>query len=202
MGLMRPDSGEVWIGDQDIASLSGAALLDVRRNMGMVFQNYALFDSMTVYENVGFALIEYSRLTPSEIRKEVTAMLQAVDLSPSIADLKPSQLSGGMKKRVGIARALIHRPRVVLYDDPTGGLDPVTSDVINELILTLNRKHEVASLAVSNDMHTARKIGTRLAMLYGGKILATGTPQEIMASEHPYVRQFVEGREDGPIQYV
>lgn len=202
MGLVRPDAGQVSIADSTLGRLRPGELDALRRDMGMVFQNYALFDSMTVFENVAFPLLEHSRPSLQEVRERVLAMLQAVNLDPGVAALRPAELSGGMKKRVGIARALVHRPRVVLYDDPTGGLDPVTADVINELIVTLNRQHQVASLAVSNDMATATRIGARLGMLFEGRILEIGTPDEIRASTNPYVRQFVEGKEEGPIRYV
>ena len=164
----------------------------------MLFQGAALFDSLRVWENVGLGLIEHTDMGEEAIRKKVCQKLELVGLG-RVDDLKPSELSGGMKKRVGLARAIAMDPPVILFDEPTTGLDPIMADVINELIRNLQKALRITSVAVTHDMKSAYKIGDRLAMLYDGKIVFEGSPDEVRSSSDPVVRQFVEGKADGPI---
>src|SRR5688572_15516394 len=167
-------------------------LIEVRRKFGMLFQGAALFDSMTVEENIAFALRRHQNCTEAELREKVREALALVELS-GIEQKKPSQLSGGMRKRVGLARAIVYRPEILLYDEPTTGLDPVISDSIDQLIVSIRQKLNVTSVAVTHDMRSARRIGQRIFMLYHGKIYVSGTPDEIFASEDPVVHRFVNG---------
>jgi len=201
IGLMKPESGTILIDNEDITRLKGRELNFLRRKFGMVFQGAALFDSLSVGENVGFFLYEYSDLSPAEVAETVEAKLRLVGLE-DISALKPAELSGGMKKRVGLARALAHDPEIVLYDEPTTGLDPIMADVINDLIIKLDEQLDVTSIAVTHDMASAYKIADRIAMMYGGKIVAIGTPEEIRDSEDEYVRQFITGTAEGPIDVI
>ncbi len=197
-GLVRPDFGTVLIEDRNIFDLTESELMETRLNIGMLFQNYALFDSMTIGENVGFFLRNHSKLSENEIRESVIENLKLVRLDGTF-DLMPSELSGGMQKRVGIARALIHRPRIMLYDSPTDGLDPVTADAIVDNIISINQQLGITSLVISNDMNTAFRLGHRIAFLYEGVIHAVGTPEEISRSSDPYVYQFIRGLGEGPL---
>lgn len=199
IGLMRPQSGRVLIDGVDVNHLSGHALDQLRMKFGMLFQNAALFDSMSVEDNVAFALREHTSMTPDAIRKRVRECLQVVGLG-NVEALYPAELSGGMRKRVGLARALAIRPEILLYDEPTTGIDPIMGDLINELIVTLRDRLRVTSVVVTHDMRSAEKVADRIAMLYNGKIIAVGTPKEIAQSENPYVQQFIHGSSSGPIQ--
>ncbi len=198
LGLIKPDSGDVLIQGKNITQLSEKELTVVRLDTGMLFQYYALFDSMTVSENIGFYLANHSTLSKSEIMEKVSHDLKLVDMAGS-EHLYPSELSGGMQKRVGIARALIHRPQIIFYDSPTDGLDPVTSDKIIDLIISLNQKMSTTSLVISNDMNTAFRLATKIGMVYNGKIHAFGSPLEIAHSKDPAVYQFIRGLENGPL---
>ena len=198
IGLMRPDSGEAIVDGKDIWKIRGGELDDLRRRINMVFQGGALFDSLTVGENVGFELIEYTTMSEREIFDRVDEALSMVGLS-GIENLTPSELSGGMRKRVALARAICTRPEIVLYDEPTTGVDPITADSINELIISLHDKLKVTSVAVTHDMKSAYKIADRIAMLYQGQIIAVGTPEEIQNTKHPIVHQFINGLAHGPI---
>jgi len=198
VGILKADAGSVSVDGMDIAALSSRGLNDLRLKIGMVFQGGALFDSLTVGENVGFGLTEHTRISPKELDSRVEESLRLVGLS-GITGLPPSQLSGGMKKRVALARAICIRPEIILYDEPTTGVDPITADVINELIRSLNDKLNVTSVVVTHDMKSAYKVADRIAMLYNGKIIAQGTPAEIQAATDPYVRQFINGLSRGPI---
>ncbi|MFH1311820.1 MAG: ABC transporter ATP-binding protein [Candidatus Eisenbacteria bacterium] len=198
IGLIKPDSGKILVDGIDVTTLKGDEMYDFRKRFGMLFQGAALFDSLTVWENVGLGLLEHTDLSEDEIRKKVCQKLEQVGLD-HMDDMKPSDLSGGMKKRVGLARAIAMDPPVILYDEPTTGLDPIMADVINELVRSLQKSLERTSVAVTHDMKSAYKIGDRLAMLYGGKIIFEGTPDEVRASPDEIVRQFVEGRAEGPI---
>jgi phospholipid/cholesterol/gamma-HCH transport system ATP-binding protein len=198
IGIMKPDSGKIIVDGTDVTGLRQSELYEFRRKFGMLFQGSALFDSLSVWENVGLGLTEHSNLSETEIRKRVCEKLELVGLN-RIDESRPSELSGGMKKRVGLARAIAMDPPVILYDEPTTGLDPIMADVINELIRNLQRTLKITSVAVTHDMKSAYKIGDRLAMLYGGKIVFEGTPDEIRASSNGVVRQFVDGRAEGPI---
>lgn len=195
IGLMQPDSGEVLIDGQDIAEMNERQLLRVRRKFGMLFQSAALFDSMTVAENVSFLLRREGQLTAKEIEQRTNEALEMVDL-PGTQQKKPSELSGGMRKRVGLARAIIYRPEIVLYDEPTTGLDPIVSDSIDQLILRVCASLNVTSVVVTHDMRSTRRVGKRILMLHQGKIYATGSPEEIFESKDPVVHQFVSGISD------
>ena len=199
IGLMKPDGGAVLIDGVDITALSSRALDAIRKKFGMLFQSAALFDSMTVEENVGFALREHTTMAPAAIRQRVQECLSLVGLE-RVDELYPAELSGGMRKRVGLARALAMNPEIILYDEPTTGVDPIMADIINELVITLRDRLRVTSVLVTHDMHSAYKVADRLAMLYNGTIIATGTPEEIRCSSNPIVQQFILGQASGPIQ--
>ena len=198
IGLIKPDSGQVIVNDQDITKLSNKELHALRLKFGMLFQGAALFDSLSVAENVGFNLIEHTDLDKQTIRKRVQEALCMVGLY-GIEDLMPSELSGGMKKRVGLARAICMRPSIILYDEPTTGVDPIGADAINELIKLLNSKLEITSIVVTHDMISAYKIADKIAMLYNGKIIIEGSPDAVKATSDPVVRQFITGAANGPI---
>ncbi len=195
IGLLQPDAGEVLIEGENIVAMNERELLRIRRKFGMLFQGAALFDSMTVAENVGFAFRRERTLPSREIRRKVAEVLEMVDL-PGIEDKKPSELSGGMRKRVGLARAIIYRPAIVLYDEPTTGLDPIVSDSIDQLILRVRDRVEVTTVVVTHDMRSTRRLGQRILMLHNRRIYAAGTADEIFNSPDPIVRQFIEGVSD------
>lgn len=198
LGLLRPDNGQVMVGDQDVSRLDGAGLQQVRMRFGMVFQGSALFDSLTVGENVGFALREHRTMAEADAQQRVAEALALVGLT-GVERMKPAELSGGMRKRVAIARALAIRPEFLLFDEPTTGLDPVMADVVNTLIKRLHDQLGVTVMVVTHDMVSAYKIATRIAMLYEGRIIAVGAPAEIQQTTHPVVRQFIHGEAEGPI---
>ncbi len=198
IGLLKADSGQVLIDGEDITHMPDKELSELRKNFGMLFQMAALFDSMYVWENVGFSLIEHTDLPEKEIRKLVAQKLEMVGLS-GVEDLKPAELSGGMKKRVGLARAIAMEPRILLYDEPTTGLDPIMADAINDLIIDMKHKLQVTSLTITHDMVSAYKIADRIAMLYEGKIIEVGTPDAIKNTASPIVKQFITGSAVGPI---
>lgn len=199
IGLLRPDSGKVIIDGIDITALKEKELYEVRKKFGMLFQYAALFDSLKVWENVAFALIRQKGLKEEEARKIAIEKLRMVGLV-GVEDLMPSELSGGMKKRVGLARAIAHEPEILLYDEPTTGLDPIMADAINDLIIEMRNRLNVTSVAITHDMNSAYKIADRIAMLYNGVIIETGTPEEIKNTENPIVRQFITGSAVGPIK--
>lgn len=192
LGLIQPNEGEIVVAGRDMSTASFEEVLEMRREMGMVFQGAALFDSLTVLDNVGFYLFEHTRLPHDEIRTKVEKALEVVDLDPNeVMHLLPSELSGGMRKRVGVARALIHEPRLLLYDEPTSGLDPITTRTIDDLIRKLQRELGVTSVVVTHDLESAFRIADRLALLYEGEIVFEGDPEEMRHSDHPYVREFI-----------
>jgi phospholipid/cholesterol/gamma-HCH transport system ATP-binding protein len=195
IGLIQPDSGEVLIDGENIEPMNERELLRVRSKFGMLFQGAALFDSMTVAENVGFAFRRNRKMTEAEIQRKVAEALEVVDL-PGTENKKPSELSGGMRKRVGLARAIVYQPQIVLYDEPTTGLDPVVSDSIDKLILRVRDRFKVTSVVVTHDMRSARRVGQRILMLHQKKIYAVGTPEEIFNSTDPIVRKFIDGVSD------
>ncbi len=195
IGLLQPDQGEVLIDSENIVAMDERRLLGVRRKFGMVFQSAALFDSMTVAENVAFGLRRHEHLTEPEIARRVAAILEMVDLSGT-EDKKPAELSGGMRKRAGLARAIVYEPQIVLYDEPTTGLDPIVSDSIDQLMVRVRDRFKVTTVVVTHDMRTARRVGQRVMMLHDRRIYASGTPDEFFASRDPVVRQFVDGVAD------
>jgi len=190
VGLLKPDEGEIWIEDKEISKLSEKQMDQVRKNIGMVFQSGALFDSLTVGENVAFSLVRRTNMSKSEIAKTVAEKLEMVGLS-GIEDMMPSELSGGMRKRVSLARAISMNPQIVLYDEPTTGLDPLMSDEINTLISKLHNELNVTSIVVTHDMKSAFTVGTKMAMLKNGEVVASGTPDEIRSSKDQWVYDFV-----------
>jgi phospholipid/cholesterol/gamma-HCH transport system ATP-binding protein len=192
VGLLRPDHGEVWFDGKRIDDLPERDLVEVRTQFGFLFQMGALFDSINVEENIAFPLTEHTTKTPDEISELVGQKLALVGLKDTRKKM-PGELSGGQKKRVALARAIALGPRVILYDEPTTGLDPIRSDVINELILKLQRELKVTSIVVTHDMQSAFKVGDRIVMLHEGKVLFDGTPDELRATEEPVVRRFVLG---------
>ncbi len=198
IGILRPDKGRILIDNQDISTLSEKRLNALRLKMGMVFQGSALFDSLNVRDNVGFALIEHQRLRKSEIDQRVRESLAMVGLI-GVEGLMPAELSGGMKKRVALARAICIRPEIIFYDEPTTGVDPITADIINELIMSLHDRLRITSIAVTHDMKSAYKIADTIAMLYQGRIIASGSPDEIKNTDNPVVHQFINGLSKGPI---
>lgn len=193
-GLLKPERGRVIVDDVDIEPLSERELAPTRQKFGFLFQGAALFDSLTLFDNVAFPLRE-QRVPESEVEKRVEEMLALVDLSKA-ADKKPAELSGGMRKRAGLARACVRHPKYILYDEPTTGLDPIRADNINDMILRLRDHLHVTGVAVTHDMVSAYKIADRIAMLHEGKIYAVGTPQEIQATQDPVVHQFITGVAD------
>lgn len=201
IGLLKPDRGSILVDGEEVTTMRERQLKELRKKFGMLFQAAALFDSLTVGENVAFALVEHTRLSRAEIADRVREKLNLVGL-PDTEDLFPSELSGGMKKRVGLARALAIEPEVILYDEPTTGLDPIMADAINDLIVEMRERFAITSIAITHDMVSAYKIGHRLAMLYQGKIIFTGTPEECKNTTDPMVRQFITGSSVGPITSV
>ena len=195
VGLLRPDKGEVWIDGKRVDTLPERALVDVRTRFGFLFQMGALFDSLTVAENIAFPLVEHTHKPREEIDRIVKQKLRLVGL-PDSGPKMPGELSGGQKKRVALARAIALDPEVILYDEPTTGLDPVRSDVINELILKLQRELNVTSIVVTHDMNSAFKVADRIVMLHEGRIVFDGTVDDIKQSENPDVKRFVQGEAD------
>jgi phospholipid/cholesterol/gamma-HCH transport system ATP-binding protein len=198
IGLLFPDKGQVKVDGQVLNELDEEGLNNVRKKFGMLFQGAALFDSLTVWENVGFGLQQHTKMSDQEIRATATEKLALVGLK-DVEDKMPVDLSGGMKKRVGLARAIAMDPEIILYDEPTTGLDPITADAINDLIVDLRKKLGVTSVAITHDMHSAYKISDRIAMLYKGEIQEIGTPDEIKGTTNPIVKQFITGSAVGPI---
>ncbi len=198
LGLLEPDAGSIRFRGRELVGMSESERARSVREMGMLFQDAALFDSMSVGANVAFELEQLKLMEPPRIRSRVAEVLEWVGLS-GIEDRDPSQLSGGMRKRVGLARALASGPSLMLYDEPTTGLDPITSDVINELIVYLREKTRTTGLVITHDMPSAHIIADRISMLYKGELIFTGTPEEIRTTDHPVVSQFVHGRAHGPI---
>jgi phospholipid/cholesterol/gamma-HCH transport system ATP-binding protein len=198
VGILNPDAGIIKIDGQDITRLTEKEFNKVRMNIGLVFQGGALFDSLNVADNVAFVLNEYQKLDKKIIRAKVKEALSFVGLK-DIEDMLPSDLSGGMRKRVSLARALCIRPQILLYDEPTTGVDPITADAINNLIVEMRNKLKVTSIVVTHDMVSAYKVADSIAMMYHGKIIAEGTSEEIRNTSHPIVKQFISGASVGPI---
>lgn len=201
VGLNKPDSGSILFDGKDVTKLRKKELYALRRKMGMLFQGSALFNSLNIFENVAFPLREHTKLSESVIKTIIKIKLEMVGLR-GVEHLYPAQLSGGMTKRVGLARAIVLDPKVVFYDEPTSGLDPIASGVINKLILDLNKKLGVTSVVVSHDIESSFKIADKIIILFYGDIIAEGTPEEIRNSEDPKVIQFITGSPDGPIPFT
>lgn len=195
IGLLQPDAGDVLVDGENITRMTERQLLRVREKFGMVFQGAALFDSMTVAENVAFPLIRKRKFTAGELQKRVAAALEMVDL-PGTEKKKPAELSGGMRKRVGLARAVIYEPQIMLYDEPTTGLDPIMSDCIDQLIIRVRDQLKVTSIVVTHDMRSARRVGNLVFMLHDKQIYAHGPPEELFTSQDAIVRQFIDGVAD------
>lgn len=198
IGLLRPDRGQVLIDGHDITTMKDVELNQFRRRFGMSFQEGALFDSMSVFENIAFPLRRHTKMTEAEIRARVEECLDDVHLH-GVDKKRPSELSGGMRRRVGFARAISLKPEILLFDEPTTGLDPVISDVIADLIEEMDVKLGTTTVTITHDMKVAFKIADRVAMLYQGHIIEQGTPEKFQESTNPIVRQFIEGRAQGPL---
>jgi len=199
VGLYKPDRGKVYVDGEDITAFDENELFRVRRKFGFLFQGAALLDSLTVGENVGLGLVELSTHSPDQIRCIVAEKLAMVGMAGT-EDYMPADLSGGMKKRVGLARAIAMEPEIILYDEPTTGLDPIMSDSINELIISLRHELNITSIVVTHDMSSVRKVADRIAMLHDGIIMFSGTVEDMNMTDDPIVRQFVEGHAEGPIK--
>jgi phospholipid/cholesterol/gamma-HCH transport system ATP-binding protein len=199
IGLLKPDSGEVFIDGVETTCLNEYELQRMTKKFGMLFQGAALFDSMTVAENVGFGLERHAHCSREEIKGAVGESLAKVGLH-GIQNMMPYELSGGMKKRVGLARAIAYQPQIMLYDEPSTGLDPIRADSINDLINMLKKEMGVTSVVITHDMVSAYKVADRIAMLYEGKIVEVGTPDEIRNSKSGIVQQFIHGQAQGPIK--
>jgi phospholipid/cholesterol/gamma-HCH transport system ATP-binding protein len=201
IGLLRPDRGQVLIDGVDITKLNDRELNEIRKKFGMLFQESALFDSMTVGENVAFPLREHTSMKEKEIRETVAERLRSVGLTGVEAKI-PAELSGGMRKRVGLARAIAMRPQIVLFDEPTTGLDPVMTEAINRLILDTQKSFNLTCVVISHDIRSIFEIAHRIAMLYEGRIIEYGTPEELRASRNPVIVQFLAGSIEGPIRIM
>jgi phospholipid/cholesterol/gamma-HCH transport system ATP-binding protein len=197
--LLEPDAGAVWVEGVELTALPRPQLMEIRKRFGMLFQGAALFDSMTIAENVGLILKEHTDWPADRIRARASECLEMVGLRGTEEKL-PSALSGGMKKRAGLARAIVMEPQYILYDEPTTGLDPITADATNDLIVKLQTELNVTSIVVTHDMQSAYKVGSRMAMLNRGKIVFVGSVAEVRETDHPMVRQFIEGRAEGPLE--
>lgn len=199
IGILKPNSGKVLIDGANVFDINDDEINHFRMQIGMLFQGSALFDSLTVRENIGFSLYEHTHLSNEEIDRRIKDKLRMVGLS-GIEELMPAELSGGMKKRVGLARAICTEPKIILYDEPTTGLDPIMADAINDLIIRMRKELKITSIVVTHDMTSAYKVGTRISMLYEGRIVGTGTPDEIRNSKDPLIQQFITGSAQGPIK--
>jgi phospholipid/cholesterol/gamma-HCH transport system ATP-binding protein len=199
IGILKPDKGEIFIDGTEICCLTEDEFYKLRRRFGMLFQGAALFDSLTVGQNVAFGLERYRDYSETEKAEAVRESLEMVGLK-GIENLMPYELSGGMKKRVGLARAIAYRPEIILYDEPSTGIDPIRADAINDLIIQMKNEIGVTSVVITHDMVSAYKIADRIAMLYEGRIIEEGTPEEIEKTENEIVQQFIHGRANGPIK--
>jgi phospholipid/cholesterol/gamma-HCH transport system ATP-binding protein len=200
LGILRPDEGTILVDGEDVTHINGAARDRVMKKFGMLFQGGALFDSLPVWENVAFGLIQGHGVPRSKARDIAIHKLAKVGLTEDVAFLSPAELSGGMQKRVGLARAIAADPEIIFFDEPTTGLDPIMADIINDLIVSTVKDVGATALSITHDMVSARKISDHIAMLYGGRIIWTGPTSEIDRSGNPYVEQFIHGRAEGPIK--
>lgn len=199
-GLLNPDSGSILIDDEEVVGINEEEKEKLHSKMGMLFQGGALFDSLSVWENVAFDMLENKHMDKKQAKAEAIRVLRSVGLAPDVADLSPSELSGGMQKRVGLARAIASRPEIIFFDEPTTGLDPIMSDVINDLIIESVKGLGATALTITHDLASARKIADKIAMLYQGKIIWEGTVKEMDRTDNPYVCQFINGCSQGPIK--
>jgi len=200
LGILRPDEGTILVDGEDITHIGGAARDRVMKKFGMLFQGSALFDSLPVWENVAFGLIQGHGVPRTKARDIAIQKLAKVGLTEDVAFLSPAELSGGMQKRVGLARAIAADPEIIFFDEPTTGLDPIMADIINDLIVSTVKDVGATALSITHDMVSARKISDHIAMLYGGRIIWAGPTGEIDKSGNPYVEQFIHGRAEGPIK--
>lgn len=200
LGLLTPDSGQILVDGEDVTHLSASRHDELMSKFGMLFQGAALFDSLKVWENVAFSLLYHQRLNRKDARAIALENITAVGLKPEVADLYPAEISGGMQKRVGLARAVATKPEIIFFDEPTTGLDPIMADVINHLIIDSVKKLGATALSITHDMGSVRKIADYVAMIHEGKILWQGSVDELDDSGNPYVEQFIHGRSDGPIE--
>jgi phospholipid/cholesterol/gamma-HCH transport system ATP-binding protein len=200
LGLIKPDKGSIKVDGQETTRMGSSAREAVNRKFGMLFQGAALFDSLKVWENVAFALIQGRGMSRTKAKDIALEKLAKVGLGAEVGELSPSELSGGMQKRVGLARAIAAEPEIIFFDEPTTGLDPIMSDVINDLIVDTVKDLGVTTMSITHDMASARKIADKLAMIYKGKIIWTGSKADIDKSGNPYVDQFIHGRAEGPIK--
>jgi phospholipid/cholesterol/gamma-HCH transport system ATP-binding protein len=200
LGILTPDSGAIEVDGIELTALARREREEVMQKFGMLFQGAALFDSLPVWENVAFRLLQIERLGRAEARAKAIETLGMVGLGASVADLSPAELSGGMQKRVGLARAIAAQPEILFFDEPTTGLDPIMADVINGLIARLVRQLGATAISITHDLASARKIADRVAMIYKGRIIWQGPVGQIDASGNPYVDQFIHGRAEGPIE--
>ena len=199
-GILTPEQGSILVDDKEVVGVSEKEKEKLHAKMGMLFQGGALFDSLSVWENVAFGLLENKKMDKKNAKMEAIRVLRQVGLAPDVADLAPSELSGGMQKRVGLARAIATRPEIIFFDEPTTGLDPIMSDVINGLIIESVKGLGATALTITHDMASARKIADGIAMLYKGKIIWQGTVKELDKTNNEYVRQFINGSSEGPIK--
>jgi phospholipid/cholesterol/gamma-HCH transport system ATP-binding protein len=199
MGLVRPDAGKVLVDGENLIGMGGGARRKLFERIGVLFQGAALFDSLSVWENVAFRLVNADGVPRKEAKARAIEALGRVHLAANVADSYPSELSGGMQKRVGLARAVVANPEIIFFDEPTTGLDPITSSAINELIVEQVKGLGCTAVSITHDLASARTIGDEIAMLHAGKIVWRGAPTELDQTENPYVRQFVDGRADGPM---
>jgi phospholipid/cholesterol/gamma-HCH transport system ATP-binding protein len=200
LGILRPDAGQIFVDGQEVTKLRGRARDTMLKKFGMLFQGSALFDSLPVWENVAFGLIQGHGMARGRAREVAIETLARVGLGPEVGELSPAELSGGMQKRVGLARAIAADPDIIFFDEPTTGLDPIMADIINDLIVTTVKHVGATTLSITHDMVSARKIADRIAMLYKGKIIWQGPTEKIDSSGNPFVEQFIHGSAEGPIK--
>jgi phospholipid/cholesterol/gamma-HCH transport system ATP-binding protein len=199
LGLIQPDTGEIILDGQNIAYLQGSKRQASMAKFGMLFQGGALFDSLTVWQNISFVHIENMNMKPKDAKDFAISLLNKVGLNAAVADMMPAELSGGMQKRVGLARAIAMSPEIILFDEPTTGLDPITTDVINNLIVKCSQSLGATTITITHDMASVRKVADKVAMIHSGKIIWFGNKEEMDTTDNPYIRQFVAGSSDGPI---
>ncbi|MCP4132228.1 MAG: ABC transporter ATP-binding protein [bacterium] len=200
VGILEPDSGEIFVDGINFTTAHEATRISIAAQYGILFQGAALFDSMNIFDNIAFGL-RRQKVSEEEINEVVPKMLKQVGLK-GVEDKKPSEISGGMQKRVGLARSIAIKPKIMLYDEPTTGVDPITGGAVDRLILEMRKSYGITSIVVTHDMNSAYRIADRIAMLFDGKIIFTGTPEDVQNSDSPYIKQFIQGKAHGPIEVV